>query len=172
MKCFALLLVSLTLGFVQVYAAELFHEAALTGTDGALIKAGGVKTDSSMITKKKYFFIYFSAHWCPPCRAFTPKLVEFYKKNAANGDFELLFVSRDKDQAAMDAYMTEMKMPWIGLSLENKQGAALSEKYGVSTIPFLVLLDEKDNVLESSYNDEKYMGHQAPLEKYESLHKK
>ena len=24
--------------------------------------------------------IYFSAHWCPPCRGFTPKLVEFFSE--------------------------------------------------------------------------------------------
>ena len=172
MKCIALLFVSLTLAFSQVSAAELLHEATLTGTDGALIKAGGANTDSNSITKKKYLFIYFSAHWCPPCRAFTPKLVEFYNKNAANDDFELLFVSSDKDQAAMNGYMTEMKMPWIGLSLKNKQGAALKTKYGVKGIPCLVLLDEKDNVLASSYKGDKYLGPQVALEKYESLHKK
>ena len=24
--------------------------------------------------------IYFSAHWCPPCQAFTPKLVDFHNE--------------------------------------------------------------------------------------------
>jgi len=26
--------------------------------------------------KPKFTAIYYSAHWCPPCRAFTPKLVD------------------------------------------------------------------------------------------------
>ena len=29
----------------------------------------------------KVFAIYFSAHWCPPCRGFTPKLAEWYTKD-------------------------------------------------------------------------------------------
>lgn len=29
--------------------------------------------------------IYFSAHWCGPCRGFTPRLVETYKSLKAAG---------------------------------------------------------------------------------------
>ena len=28
----------------------------------------------------KYLMLYFSAHWCPPCKAFTPELVKVYNK--------------------------------------------------------------------------------------------
>ena len=28
---------------------------------------------------KKFVGFYFSAHWCPPCRGFTPVLKDFYE---------------------------------------------------------------------------------------------
>merc|ERR1712178_316196 len=49
--------------------------------------------------------IYFSAHWCPPCRGFTPKLAEIYKSmKAAGKKFEIVFASSDRDQTAFDEY--------------------------------------------------------------------
>ena len=33
----------------------------------------------SEVTEAPLIGIYFSAHWCPPCRGFTPVLSEFYK---------------------------------------------------------------------------------------------
>ena len=36
--------------------------------------------------------IYFSAHWCPPCRAFTPVLVEFHNEMSRQGNRLKLFL--------------------------------------------------------------------------------
>ena len=48
--------------------------------------------------------LYFSAHWCPPCKAFTPVLVEAHQKLKATGrDFEVVFVSSDKDMGQFQA---------------------------------------------------------------------
>jgi nucleoredoxin len=40
----------------------------------------------------KAVMIYFSAHWCPPCRRFTPMLVQSYNQmKAAGKNVEIVF---------------------------------------------------------------------------------
>lgn len=47
--------------------------------------------------------IYFSAHWCPPCRGFTPQLAQLYKDvTAAGKKFGVLFVSSDRDEKSFE----------------------------------------------------------------------
>ena len=76
--------------------------------------AGGKKADyKKPATSPKYVAIYYSAHWCPPCRAFTPKLVEWYNGfKAKHENFELVFASSDKSEEAQIDYMKEASMPW------------------------------------------------------------
>ena len=38
----------------------------------------------SILAEKKVLAFYFSAHWCPPCRLFTPVLAEFYSVMIVN----------------------------------------------------------------------------------------
>ena len=85
---------------------------------GKLQAAGGAEFDASALKGKRVLF-YFSAHWCPPCRGFTPVLAEWYKKFAADNDVEIIFVSSDRDQAGFDGYYGEM--PWKALKLEKHQ---------------------------------------------------
>ncbi|CAF3564612.1 unnamed protein product [Rotaria sp. Silwood2] len=59
--------------------------------------------------------LYFSAHWCPPCRNFTSKLAKIFKeiKNELKDKFDIVFISCDEDQASFDEYFKEM--PWKAL---------------------------------------------------------
>ena len=60
---------------------------------------------------------YFSAHWCRPCRAFTPKLVEVYKEAQANSlPFRIVFVSSDFDEQSFNEYRSEMPWPAVPLN--------------------------------------------------------
>ena len=64
--------------------------------------------------------IYFSAHWCSPCRIFTPKLAEIYKeiKNDFK-NFEILFISSDQDEDSFNNYRSEM--PWLAAPLNSTE---------------------------------------------------
>merc|ERR1712146_92866 len=89
---------------------------------------------------KAHIMVYFSAHWCPPCRGFTPLLAAKYKAAAADKSIEVVFVSSDRDQAGFDGYFGEM--PWLAVPFEQRDvKAKLGEKYGVRGIPTLVVLD-------------------------------
>jgi len=89
---------------------------------------------------KKYIAIYFSAHWCPPCKGFTPELVKWYNKYAAKFDVEIIFNSWDRDEAAFTNYFKEM--PWLAKKYDDEQAKEdLNALYEVSGIPTLVVVD-------------------------------
>jgi len=91
--------------------------------------------------------VYFSAHWCPPCRGFTPKLADSYKTMIAAGKkFEIVFVSSDRDEAAFKEYFGEM--PWLSLPYADRaRKEALSKKFKVNGIPSFVILDKDGNTI-------------------------
>lgn len=85
--------------------------------------------------------IYFSAHWCPPCRGFTPVLAEFYDTHKKAGKkINIVFVSSDRGESDWAGYFNEM--PWHALKFSDRdRKGKLAEKYGVTGIPTLVILN-------------------------------
>jgi nucleoredoxin len=135
-----------------------------------LVTAEGGKFSAGYkgVINPKYTAIYYSAHWCPPCRAFTPELVKWYNGfQPKHKDFQLVFVSSDKDEAAMLGYMTEMKMPWPALKFGEKKETAVT-KYAASGIPYLVLIDENGKDL-TGEKDNEWQPPQGILKKIEEI---
>jgi len=93
--------------------------------------------------------IYFSAHWCGPCRGFTPKLVTFVEMLAEEGSrFPVIFASSDKDDKAFQEYFAEMKGDaWHAFPHADARIQELKKKYSVSGIPWLVVLDKQGNLI-------------------------
>ncbi|KAL8592663.1 hypothetical protein ACOMHN_037603 [Nucella lapillus] len=115
--------------------------AALTDLLGATVvgKEGDVSVES--LVDNDLIGIYFSAHWCPPCRGFTPMLAETYTTlKEAGKKFEVVFVSSDRSDEDFKSYYSEM--PWLTIGFGSDKKGALCEKYGVSGIPCLVLVDK------------------------------
>ena len=90
----------------------------------------------------KYVGLYFSAHWCPPCRQFTPHLAQIYKTLQAShpGQFEIVFISSDRDKAGFDGYYSQM--PWLTIPYDERSRAAkIGSDLRVNGIPCLKLYD-------------------------------
>jgi len=114
--------------------------------------------DASKLKKVKYFAIYYSASWCPPCRAFTPKLVDFYKSfKPQHPNFELIFVNHDYSADDMLAYMKTDAMAWPAVRFDDIDSTK-ADQYSGEGIPDLVLVDAAGKVLSDSFQGSEYVG--------------
>lgn len=102
----------------------------------------GTDAMESICGEGKTVGLYFSAHWCPPCRGFTPKLAEFYKKHHTEKNFEIVFVSSDKNDAEFQEYYKEM--PWLALPFADRGRK-------VSLLKLIISVVHKDNTLINSF---------------------
>ena len=93
--------------------------------------------------------VYFSAHWCGPCRAFTPKLAQFYKNiNKEKKQIEIVFNSFDRDLNGFNEYFATM--PWVTIPFLSEAKEQIGDACGVSTIPQLIIFDNKGHVIDDN----------------------
>lgn len=90
---------------------------------------------------------YFSAHWCPPCKQFTPMLAKVHAlslgsiRNEAQYTLtppqrlHVIFVSGDKSEKEMKAYMAESHGRWSFVTFNSAGVQALNSYFGVKGIP-------------------------------------
>ena len=100
---------------------------------------------------------YFSAHWCPPCRRFTPMLAEFYKvcllfkliimlwnnpstQAASQLGVEIVFVSADQSEDAMFSYMKESHGNWFAIGHNSDLAEELNKKFKVQELTLTLTL--------------------------------
>lgn len=105
------------------------------------------KVQASQALKRKTVALYFSAHWCPPCKAFTPILAQVYRTvRWTHEDFEVLFVSADRDEHQFQQYFEQM--PWLAVPFDDHALRQwLNSKYGVMGIPRLVIVGPDGEVI-------------------------
>lgn len=96
--------------------------------------------------KGKVVLIDFWASWCAPCRKESPNMVKYYEKYHDMG-FEILSVSLDKQKSDWMRGIHEDKLFWTHISDLRLWKSVAAKTYGVSSIPFTVLVDEKGNII-------------------------
>lgn len=115
-----------------------------------LVNARGRRVSSADLAGKK-IGLYFSAQWCPPCRAFTPQLIQAYEELQKQGKpFEIIFVSHDRSESDMYKYMRDYKMPWLAIRYDDAKRDELKQKHGIRGIPSLIIVDSSGKTLSAN----------------------
>lgn len=94
----------------------------------------------------KVVLIDFWASWCKPCRMENPNVKRVYEQYKSKG-FEILGVSLDRDKASWTGAIAQDGLPWKHVSDLAFWNNAAAQQYGVSSIPYTVLVDKDGKVL-------------------------
>ena len=107
------------------------------------------KVSKEDLLKNEIIGVYFSAHWCGPCRAFTPRLAQFYKNvNAEKKQIEIIFNSADQDLKSFKEYFGTM--PWIATPFDSPAKSQIDDACGINSIPQLIIFDNKGHVIDDN----------------------
>ncbi|RUS78973.1 hypothetical protein EGW08_013275 [Elysia chlorotica] len=98
----------------------------------------------------KVVCLFFSAAWCTPCLHFVPALKEIYAELTRRGEaLEIVFVSFDKTEEEMMEYYRNQHGDWLALKFEDPLKSTLTEKYSISVIPKLIVIQPSGDVITS-----------------------
>ncbi|KAJ0983793.1 hypothetical protein J5N97_002149 [Dioscorea zingiberensis] len=131
--------------------SQTLESLLVSGDLDYVIGKDGTKIPVSELVGKN-ILLYFSAHWCPPCRAFLPQLIATYNKiKEKDSAFELVFLSSDRDQSSFDDYFAEM--PWLALPFGDERKKSLSRKFKIRGIPSLVAIGPSGRTVTTEARD-------------------
>ncbi len=114
------------------------------GGRSARLLAGRAPTARSISLSSlrgKVVLIDFWASWCKPCRMENPNVKRVYEQYRGKG-FEILGVSLDRDRGAWTGAIAQDGLPWKHVSDLQFWNNAAAQQYGVSSIPYTVLVDK------------------------------
>jgi peroxiredoxin len=103
---------------------------------------------------KPYTLIHFWASWCVPCREHNPELVAL-KRTADTNKLQLVGISLDKTKAAWIRAIHKDKLDWIHLSDFQEFDGDVVKRFSVTSIPYLLLIDQNRRVLATNLEDAK-----------------
>jgi thiol-disulfide isomerase/thioredoxin len=105
--------------------------------DGTLLKSPGNPVPlADALGGKEFVLLYASAHWCPPCRKFTPMLANWYK--TVRNHVEIVFLSADHDANGFKSYYATH--PWMAVDYDDDARENLMGTIQVKGIPRVVVL--------------------------------
>jgi nucleoredoxin len=126
-----------------------------------------IKTESAM-QDKELLLLYFSASWCPPCKAFSPILKEFYSMVKDSSKMEVIYVGSDRSLEEFETYYSTM--PWLAIGIDGVQiKKNLAKKLQITGIPALIVLDVKTGYFITNNARNEVQGSAGNLSKYNEV---
>lgn len=123
---------------MKLAVGSVAPEIILPGTDGAEEKLSALRGNVVLID--------FWASWCGPCRKENPHVVRLYQKYNNKG-FEVFSVSLDKSRDAWLKAIADDQLDWTHVSDLKYWKSAAAKQYGVTSIPFTVLIDKQGKII-------------------------
>jgi len=114
---------------------------------GATFVAPGAAADAPLVALPAgttHAALYFSAHWCPPCRRFTPELVSALAALPPSSGLAVIFVSGDRSADDFAEYHGSMTGFHAVPYADEERRTALKNACDVSGVPSLVLCSYPD----------------------------
>jgi thiol-disulfide isomerase/thioredoxin len=100
----------------------------------------------------KVVLVDFWATWCGPCVGEVPNVLKTYEKFHPKG-FEIVGISLDKNQRALDVFTKENKMAWPQYFDGKGWGNEFATKFGIRSIPAMWLVDKKGMLVSTNARD-------------------
>ena len=119
---------------------QSFIDITIPSMDGGELKL------SDIIRDNKLTLVDCWASWCGPCRAEMPNVVSLYEKYHKKG-LEIVGISFDEDETAWKNAVKTMHMTWPQASELRSWDNIMTQKYGVTSIPYTILIDSNGTII-------------------------
>lgn len=120
---------------------------------GDLVKLSEGKLVAAKTTKSpKYYVLYYSAYWCPPCRMMAPgsvKKFNTYVKGSKN--IELILTSVDNSDADLIKWSKLENFPWLMTKPSKTRSNAIAKKFSPASYPHMVIIDSNGKKISSGH---------------------
>jgi hypothetical protein len=113
-----------------------------------LLDGFGSVSAEEALAGKRFIGVYYASASCPFCVAFTEILRLTYQALFdADKNFEVVFVSSDKDEITFNTVFQEKMGNWLAVPFKSNAQDRMFEIYKPKTIPCLVIYDANGNML-------------------------
>lgn len=99
--------------------------------------------------KGKVVVLHYWASWSDLCRSDLAQLKELQTKYAAKG-LTLVGISLDSSLQDLKSYLAKSKLPWTQVYEEGGLEGRLAQELGIRTVPTILLIDDKGQVIRNN----------------------